>query len=50
MTHTTGLVRGSLVISKIFIEFNKLHRDVKENRSDTSLDLEKNRKIDTNFY
>lgn len=41
MTHTTGLVRGSLVINKIFIDFKKSHRDVKQNTNYIVLDLEK---------
>ncbi len=39
MTHTTGLAPGSLFINNIFIDFNKLHRDVKENTYDDIYDL-----------
>lgn len=41
MAHTTGLVRDSLVINKIFIDFKKSHRDVKENTNHTAFNLEK---------
>lgn len=41
MAQTIRLVRGSLVINKIFVGFKKSHRDVKLDTNHTTLDLEK---------
>ncbi|MEO1375510.1 MAG: hypothetical protein AAFW70_14575 [Cyanobacteria bacterium J06635_10] len=41
MTQTIGLVRGGLVINKIFIDSNKSLTDVKHNTKNTALNTEK---------
>lgn len=41
MAHTTGLVRGGLVINKVFVNSNKSEQDVKENTNSNNLDMQK---------
>lgn len=41
MAHTTGLVRGGLVINKIFVNSNKSQQDVKEDTSCDTIDVKK---------
>lgn len=41
MTQTIGLVRGGLVINKIFRDSNKFLTDEKHNTKDTAWDTEK---------
>ncbi|MGB3760979.1 MAG: hypothetical protein WBA07_32180 [Rivularia sp. (in: cyanobacteria)] len=43
MAQTTGLARGGFAIDKIFIDFNRLQKDVKENTNSTTLDARKDR-------
>ncbi len=41
MAQTTGLARGGFVISKIFVDSNRLQKYVKENTNSTTLDARK---------
>lgn len=41
MAQTTGIVRGGLVINKIFTDSNKSQKNLKENTNATNSDMEK---------
>ena len=41
MAHTTGLVRGGLVINKVFVNSYKSEQDVIENTNSNNLDMQK---------
>ncbi|WP_157229333.1 hypothetical protein [Rivularia sp. PCC 7116] len=43
MTQTTGLVRGGLVINKVFIDYKKIQESVNSNTSDATLDVQRYR-------